>query len=123
MHPAKPATTSSTGKPRTADRQRLADLDSELGEAEAWNDTERASRLWLEKDFLVREVTAATGLGGLQRPLGSESQRARINVTRAIRSAIAKIRDRAPAAAARLDQTVRTGTRCCYLPAVLAELA
>ena len=107
---------------RAAYRQRLADLDSELGEAEAWNDTERASRLRVEKEFLVRELTAATGLGGRPRPLGSESERARINVTRAIRSAIAKIRDRAPAAAARLDQTVRTGTRCCYLPAAPAEL-
>jgi hypothetical protein len=56
----------------------------------------------------------AAGGGGL--PLGSESERARINVTRAIRSAIAKIRDRAPAAAAHLDQAVRTGTRCCYSP-------
>jgi len=32
--------------------------------AEAWHDTERASRLRAEKDFLVREVAAATGLGG-----------------------------------------------------------
>ena len=48
------------------------------------------------------------------RRLGSESERARINVTRAIRSAIARIRDRAPDAAAHLDQAVRTGTRCSY---------
>jgi hypothetical protein len=101
---------------RTAYRQRLADLDAELGEAEAWHDTERASRLRAEKDFLVRELTAATGLGGRPRPLGSESERARINVTRAIRTAIARIRDRAPAAATYLDQAIRTGTRCCYSP-------
>jgi hypothetical protein len=101
---------------RAAYRQRLADLDDELAEAEQWNDVERASRLRAEKDFVVRELTAATGLGGRPRPLGSESERARINVTRAIRTAIAKIRDRAPAAAAHLDQAVRTGTRCCYSP-------
>ena len=99
---------------RAAYRQRLLGLDEELAEAEQWNDAERASRLRAEKDFLVRELTAATGLGGRPRPLGSESERARINVTRAIRTAIAKIRDRAPAAAAHLDQAVRTGTRCCY---------
>jgi AAA ATPase domain len=97
-------------------RQRLAGLDEELAEAEEWHDTERASRLRAEKDFLVRELAAATGLGGRPRPLGSESERARLNVTRAIRSAILKIRDRAPDAAAHLDQAVRTGTRCSYSP-------
>ena len=101
---------------RTAYRQRLTELDEELAEAEQWNDTERASRLRAEKDFLVRELAAATGLGGRPRRLGAESERARLNVTRAIRSAIARIRDRAPAAAAHLDQAVRTGTRCSYSP-------
>ena len=101
---------------RAAYRQRLADLDEELAEAERWNDAERASRLRAETDFLVRELTAATGLGGRPRAFGSESERARINVTRAIRTAIGRIRDRAPAAAVHLDQAVRTGTRCSYSP-------
>ena len=101
---------------RTAYRQRLTELDEDLAEAEAWHDTERAGRLRAEKDFLVRELAAATGLGGRPRRLGAESERARLNVTRAIRSAIARIRDRAPAAAAHLDQAVRTGTRCSYSP-------
>jgi hypothetical protein len=101
---------------RTAYRQRLADLDKELAEAEQWHDAERASRLRAEKDFLVRELAAAAGLGGRPRQLGSESERARLNVTRAIRSAISRIRDRAPDAAAHLDQAVRTGTRCSYTP-------
>jgi hypothetical protein len=101
---------------RTAYRQRLTALDVDLAEADQWNDAERASRLRAEKDFLVRELAAATGLGGRPRRLGAESERARLNVTRAIRSAIARIRDRAPAAAAHLDQAVRTGTRCSYSP-------
>jgi hypothetical protein len=101
---------------RTAYRQRLTELDQEQAEAERWNDTERASRLRAEKDFLVRELAAATGLGGRSRRLGSESGRARINVTRAIRSAISRIRGRAPAAAAYLDHTIRTGTHCSYSP-------
>jgi AAA ATPase domain len=97
-------------------RQRLTGLDEELAEAEQWNDTERASRLRAEKDFLVRELTAATGLHGRSRKLGSEAERARINVTRAIRSAISRIRDRAPDVAAHLDQNIRTGSRCVYCP-------
>jgi hypothetical protein len=99
---------------RNAYRRRLNELGQELAEAEEWNDIERASRLRAEREFLVRELTAATGLGGRSRRLGSASERSRINVTRAIRSAIARIRDRAPDAAAHLDQTVRTGTRCWY---------
>jgi hypothetical protein len=55
---------------RAAYRQRLTALDEELTEAEAWHDTERASRLRAEKDFLVRELAAATGLGGRPRRLG-----------------------------------------------------
>jgi hypothetical protein len=102
---------------RAAYRQRLTELDEDLAEAEQWNDTERASRLRAEKDFLVRELAAATGLGGRPRRLGAESERARLNVTRAIRSAIARIRDRDAAAADHLDQAVRTGTRCSYSPA------
>ncbi len=101
---------------RAAYRQRLASLDEELTEAEEWNDTERASRLRAEKDFLVRELTAATGLGGRPRQLGAESERARLNVTRAIRTAISRIRHRVPDAAAHLDQAIRTGTRCSYSP-------
>ncbi|HEU5393142.1 MAG TPA: hypothetical protein VFV73_45410, partial [Streptosporangiaceae bacterium] len=100
----------------TAYRRRLAVLDEDLAQAEQWNDTERASRLRAEKDFLIHELAAATGLGGRPRRLGAESERARLNVTRAIRSAITRIRDRAPAAAAHLDQAVRTGTRCSYSP-------
>jgi hypothetical protein len=101
---------------RAAYRRRLTGLDEELAEAEQWNDTERANRLRAEKDFLVRELTAATGLGGRSRRLGSEAERARINVTRAIRSAISRIRDRTPDVAAHLDQTIRTGSRCSYSP-------
>ena len=101
---------------RNAYRQRLTGLDEEIAEADAWHDTERASRLRAEKDFLIRELTAATGLGGRPRQLGSESERARLNVTRAIRTAISRIRDRAPDAAAHLDQAIRTGTRCSYSP-------
>jgi AAA ATPase-like protein len=101
---------------RAAYRQRLTALDEDLAEAEQWNDTERASRLRAEKDFLAHELAAAVGLGGRPRRLGAESERARLNVTRAIRSAIGRIRDRAPAAAAHLDQAVRTGTRCSYSP-------
>jgi len=95
-------------------RHRLAELDDELAEAERWNDTERASRARAERDFLLRELASATGIHGGPRRLGSESERARVNVTRAIRSAIDRVRTHSPEAAAHLDQAVRTGTHCSY---------
>lgn len=95
-------------------RRRLAELDDDLAEAERWNDTERASRARGERDFLFRELASATGIHGRPRRLGSESERARINVTRAIRSAIDRIRTHNPGAAAHLDQAVKTGTYCSY---------
>jgi len=97
-------------------RQRITEIGEELAQAQQWNDSERASRLRAEKDFLVHELTAAAGLGGRSRKLGSEAERARINVTRAIRSAISRIRDRAPDLATHLEQTIRTGNRCSYSP-------
>jgi hypothetical protein len=93
----------------------LAVLSAALRQA-ATGDARLALISGAEKDFLVRELAAATGLGGRPWRLGAESERARLNVTCAIRSAIAKLRDRAPAAAAHLDRSVRTGTRCSYCP-------
>ena len=76
---------------RAAYRTRLAELDRELAEAQEWNDPGRAERIAAERDFLIRELTAASGLGGRARPLGSDLERPGVNVTRAIRSAIRKL--------------------------------
>jgi tetratricopeptide (TPR) repeat protein len=99
---------------RAAYRRRLHDLDEEIDEAAAWHDPERKAGLEVERDFLVRELAAAVGLGGRPRRLGSDAERARVNVTRAIRTAIRRIADQAPELGATLDAAVRTGTHCRY---------
>src|SRR6266508_4546409 len=71
--------------------RRLQELESELAEAEEWHDPERASRLRQEIDFLARELGAALGLGGRDRRAVSDAERARVNVTRAIKSALDRI--------------------------------
>jgi hypothetical protein len=86
--------------------------------AESWHDPERLDRLREERDALVHEITAAFGLGGRPRRLGSESERARLNVTRAIRTAIGNIAKQAPALGAELDACVSTGSTCRYDPAL-----
>jgi hypothetical protein len=97
-------------------RQRLADLDEEIAEADAWADPERASRARAERDALVSEVTAATGLAGRARRLGDQDERARKAVTARIRDVIGRIERVHPPLGAHLRASVTTGTRCCYSP-------
>ena len=97
-------------------RQRLADLDEQIAEADAWADPERASRARAERDALVSEVTRATGLAGRARRLGDQPERARKAVTARIRDAIGRIERVHPPLGAHLRATVTTGTRCGYSP-------
>ena len=74
-------------------------------------------------DALLRELKRAVGLGGRDRPTGSDAERARINVVRSLRRAIAAIADQAPLLGAHLDESVRTGGHCIYLPDPSAALS
>ena len=63
-----------------------------------------------------RELKRAVGLGGRDRPTGSDAERARINVVRSIRRTIEAIDRQAPLLGAHLQESVRTGRHCIYLP-------
>ncbi len=104
-------------------RGHLAELESELAQAEEWNDPERAARLREERNFLARELAAAVGLGGRDRPVASNAERARVNVTRAIRAAIGRITEYSPELGRHLSLTVRTGTFCAYHPDPLSPVS
>ena len=95
---------------------RLRELNGEIDEAASWNGPARLEVLQAERDALVHELTAAFGLRGRPRRLVSESERARVNVTRAIGTAIRNIGVQAPDLGARLDVATRTGTTCRYDP-------
>jgi hypothetical protein len=101
---------------KAAYRARLVEIREDLAEAERWNDPERVRLLEDEERALVRELTAAVGLGGRDRESSSTVERARVSVTRAIRSAMVRIRDQSPALGAHLQATIRTGTYCAYVP-------
>lgn len=95
---------------------RIRDLHEELDEAQGNHDAGRAAGLREELDFLLHELSSATGLGGRDRKLGSPAERARIAVTKAIRTAVKRVAENAPDAGAHLDAAVRTGTYCSYSP-------
>jgi tetratricopeptide (TPR) repeat protein len=101
---------------RAAYRRRLEELSEELDEAASWNDPERSFRAREEMDFLTKELAGAEGLGGRSRRSASASERARVNVTRAIRTAIAHVEENDPELGRHFDTSVRTGTFCSYAP-------
>ncbi|HEY6697000.1 MAG TPA: hypothetical protein VIZ67_02165, partial [Acidimicrobiales bacterium] len=69
-----------------------------------------------ELDELVTQLARAFGLGGRERRAASAAERARLNVTRALRAAISRLADAMPGAGAVLDRRVRTGLYCAFEP-------
>jgi hypothetical protein len=108
---------------KAAYRRRLEELREEIEEAERWNDPERAERASAELEFVSSELSRAVGLGGRDRRAASSAERARVSVTRAIRSAIAAVEPQHPELAAHLAAAVRTGTHCRYAPEAGAEVS
>ena len=73
-------------------RRRLAELDSEIDGAETSHDFGAVTRARAEKEALLQEIASGTGLDGGLRRAASHRERARVNVTRQIKSAIDAIR-------------------------------
>jgi tetratricopeptide (TPR) repeat protein len=97
-------------------RDRITELRESIEEAEAWGKADDAGVMAEELDFLVRELSRAVGIGGRARHAGSAAERARLNVTRAVKSALRRIAESNPELAAHLGATVHTGTVCVYSP-------
>ncbi len=97
-------------------RARVAQLDAEVDEAESWNDPDRAARARVERDAVMSELRAATGLGGRARRLGDETERARKTVTARVHDAMRRIELVEPGLARHLHACVHTGTTCTYTP-------
>ena len=101
---------------KNAYRRRLAEIDEDLDEARRTRDDGRAAQAEAERDFLIRELSRAVGLGGRDRRAGSASERARVSVTRAVRHALNRLGQHHPPLGEHLDHAIRTGTYCSYLP-------
>ncbi len=101
---------------KDAYRRRLADLGEELEEARGWGDLERIARAEAEIDALTEQLAQALGLGGRDRPGASPAERARVSVTKAIRSAIRTIERHSPALGNHLAVSIHTGQFCSYAP-------
>lgn len=97
-------------------QKRLTDIVEERKEAEEMGDTDALERLDNEVEWLTKEIAAGVGRGGRLRTFGSESARARTNITMQIRRAIKGIRKYDPDLAEHLDTSITTGAQCRYEP-------
>ena len=103
-------------KAKGAYRARIAELQAQIAEAETRGDSARAERARSEAEFVRRELELAVGIGGRDRQSGSHAERARVNVTRAIRSTLKRIAGYDARLGRELDGSIRTGTFCSYEP-------
>jgi hypothetical protein len=97
-------------------RSRLGELDDELAEARVHADLAREQRLDREREALLDQLRAATGLGGRARVAVGTHERARVAVRKAIAAAIDRITAVDPSLGRLLIDTISTGATCRYDP-------
>lgn len=102
---------------RRAYRHRVEALREQIEDALAVGDDDRAAALQGECEQVVAQLAAAFGLGGRGRSAASAAERARLNVTRSLRTAVARISADLPEAGRVLDRRLRTGLYCAFEPA------
>jgi non-specific serine/threonine protein kinase len=95
-------------------KHRLLDLRAALADAERCHDLTRAAQARAEIDWLSSALAAAVGLGGRDRQVGADAERARSTVTKAIKAAVHKIRQHHPALGHHLATHLKTGLFCHY---------
>lgn len=98
-------------------RRRIAELDSEIDSGEASHDSGAVTRARAEKELLLQEISSGTRLDGGLRRAASHRERARVNVTRQIKSAIEAVRKVNPPLGRHLANAIQTGSSCRYAPA------
>jgi AAA ATPase domain/Cyclic nucleotide-binding domain len=105
-------------------RRRISELNEELTDLrERGNlnllgerDYRRRAEVESELEALTSQLAQAVGVSGRDRRSGSAAERARLNVTRAIRVAIQKISEHNAQLGELLGNRIRTGSFCSYVP-------
>jgi tetratricopeptide (TPR) repeat protein len=103
--PATALATPSSGRVVSAQRAHADELLEEIAEARAFNDPERLARATAELERLAGQLADVV-----------PAERARVNVTRAIRAALRRIEEHEPELGHQLQRSIRTGSSCMYQP-------
>ncbi len=101
---------------KRAYRARISALQQQVADAEADGEHDRAGDARDELDVLLHELRRAVGLGGRDRSVPDDAERARVAVRKALTAALTRLSEHDPAFAGHLQRSVRTGLRCSYQP-------
>jgi predicted ATPase len=104
-------------------RRRIAELNEELDQLRergslnllGERDYQRREEVESEIEAVTRQLAQAVGIFGRDRRSGSAAERARLNVTRAIRASIQKISERNEPLGEVLGTCIQTGSFCSYI--------
>lgn len=102
-------------------RARLDQLGDVIDELSASGQQDRAAEARAEREWLMAELSSATGLAGRTRKFQDGAERARIAVGKAIRRALEQIAANDQVIAAHLRESLHTGMRCVYRPEKVAS--
>jgi tetratricopeptide (TPR) repeat protein len=97
-------------------RHRVAELKEELAVAEQNNDLGLTVKVRQELDFIRDQIAASVGLRGRDRKVASHAERARLMVTKAIKSALQRIRQTDAEMGRHFALSIQTGYFCTYVP-------
>jgi tetratricopeptide (TPR) repeat protein len=97
-------------------RRRITDLEDDLAEAERNADPEWATRVRMELDAVVDELTRTTNRFGRSRAFASTNEHARTAVQKALRRVLSHIDNVTPALGTPLRAAIHTGRTCSYTP-------
>ena len=97
-------------------KRRIDELRHELKEAERFNDPQRKTEIQNELQAICDNLAYAVGLGGRDRKISSDAERARSAVTKCIKRAIKKIGEAIPSLGYHFAVSIKTGYFCSYSP-------
>jgi hypothetical protein len=97
-------------------QQRLAQLTADIDQIKLTDRPDRANSARSEREWLLTQLSSATGLNGRTRRFSNDAERARLAVGKAIRRAIERIDRADPYLGRHLRDSVHTGVRCSYRP-------
>lgn len=97
-------------------RTRISDLQEQVEDAERDADIRRAEQARSELEWVITELSHATGLAGRSRAFPGNAERARTSVQKAIRRALIRISEIDADTGHLLAGAVTTGSSCVYRP-------
>jgi hypothetical protein len=97
-------------------KRRINVLRHELEQAERFNDAQRKIELQNELQAICDNLVSAVGLGGRDRKISSDVERARWAVTKCIKKAIQKVSEAIPLLGYHFAASIKTGYFCSYNP-------